>query len=94
MRSMTAPDDDKTNDLARDIGFAIWRSPLRVKGKEAQRIDMCVMIAKNVVTYLRRSLWRFEKLPPYETHGPSGMKPGQEDKKSFKSRDSIAFYAQ
>jgi len=78
MQPMTAPDDDRTEDLARDIGFAMWRSPLRVKGKESQRIDICVMIAKDVVAYLRRSLWRFEKLPPDEPHGPSGMKPQQE----------------
>jgi len=79
MRSMTDP-DDKTNDLARDIGFAIWRSPLRVKGKESQRIDTCVMIARDDVAYLRRSLWRFEKLRPDEPHGPSGMQSVSNDK--------------
>lgn len=35
-------DDDLDSNFARDLGFALWRSPLRVKGKESQRIDVCV----------------------------------------------------
>nr|PZN84742.1 MAG: hypothetical protein DIU57_07900 [Pseudomonadota bacterium] len=62
-------DDDLDKDLARDIGFALSRSPLRVKGKESQRIETWVMIAREVVTHLKRCSWRFEKLPPAEPHG-------------------------
>lgn len=35
--------DDLEANLARDLGFALWRSSLRVKGKESQRIETCVM---------------------------------------------------
>ena len=51
--------DDLEANLARDLGFALWRSSLRVKGKESQRIETCVMIAREVVAHLKRSLWRF-----------------------------------
>lgn len=60
---------DLDDQLARDLGYALSRSPLRVKGKESQRIETCVMIAKEVVAHLKRSLWKFEKLPPIEPHG-------------------------
>ena len=66
---MNSNKNELDDNLARDLGFALWRSPLRVKGKESQRIDGCVMIAKDVVAYLKRSLWKFEKLPPTEPHG-------------------------
>jgi len=66
---MSTDQDDLDSNLARDLGFALWRSPLRVKGKESQGIDTCVMIAKDVIAYLKRSLWKFEKLPPTEPHG-------------------------
>jgi len=66
---ITKEDHDLDNDLARDIGFALSRSPLRAKGRESQRIETCVMIAREVVAHLKRSLWRFEKLPPAEPHG-------------------------
>lgn len=66
---ITKEEHDLDNDLARDIGFALSRSPLRVKGKQSQRIETCVMVAKEVVIHLKRCLWKFEKLPPAEPHG-------------------------
>jgi hypothetical protein len=53
---------DKRNikeDLARDIGFALWRSPFRVK--RDQSIDVCRLIAEAVVEHLRRCGWRFHR---------------------------------
>ena len=35
--------DDLEANLARDHGFALWRSSLRVTGKESQRIGACVL---------------------------------------------------
>jgi hypothetical protein len=40
------------DDLARDIGFALWRSPFRLK--RDQGIDMCRLIAEGVVEHLNR----------------------------------------
>jgi hypothetical protein len=48
-------------DLARDIGYALWRSPFRVK--RDQRIDLCRLIAEAVIEHLKRCGWRFHHLP-------------------------------
>lgn len=50
--SVMSNQDDLDSNLAYDIGFALWRSPLRVKGKESQRLETCVMIAKEVIAHL------------------------------------------
>lgn len=41
---------------ARDIGFALWRSPFRVK--RDQGIDVCRLIAEAVTEHLPRCDWR------------------------------------
>jgi hypothetical protein len=48
-------------DLARDIGFALWRSPFRVK--RDQGIDVCHVVAEAVIEHLKRCGWRFDHLP-------------------------------
>jgi hypothetical protein len=51
--------DERNNDddLARDIGYALWRSPFRVK--RDQGIDVCRLIAEAVIEHLKRSGWRY-----------------------------------
>jgi hypothetical protein len=71
---------DSDNELARDIGFAIWHSPFRLK--KGQSIDTCVLLGRAVVDHLRRCLWRFERLPPREMHGSFRPKvKGQGDRR-------------
>jgi hypothetical protein len=62
------------DDLAHDIGFALWRSPFRLK--RAQGIDVCGLVARYVVEHLKRCGWRFyhPSLPP----GPSSHVSSEE----------------
>jgi hypothetical protein len=55
------------DDLASDIGFALWRSPFRLK--RGQGIDACRFIARAVVEHLKRCGWRFYHVP--SSTGPS-----------------------
>jgi hypothetical protein len=71
-----APDPQSDDELARDIAFALWRSPFRVK--RGQDIETCTMIARAVVAHLRRSLWRFRRSPPEPPHSTSGRMAGSE----------------
>jgi hypothetical protein len=48
-------------ELARDMGFALWRSPFRVK--RDQGIDSWRLIAEAVVEHLNRCGCRFRRLP-------------------------------
>jgi hypothetical protein len=56
--------DERNNgdDLARDIGYALWRSPFRVK--RDQGIDVCRLIAEGVIEHLKRCGWRFYHASP------------------------------
>jgi hypothetical protein len=56
-------------DLARDIGFALWRSPFRMK--RGQGIDVCGLVARYVVEHLKRCGWRFYH--PSAAPGPSAQ---------------------
>jgi hypothetical protein len=64
-----APDPDSDDDLARDIGFALWRSPFRLK--RGQDLEACTSIAREIVRHLRRSLWLFKRAPPDAPHSTS-----------------------
>jgi hypothetical protein len=59
-RGMT--DDGNTDDdLARDLGFALWRSRFRLK--RGQDIDACLFVARAVVEHLKRYGLRFDHPP-------------------------------
>jgi hypothetical protein len=62
-------------DLARDMGYALWRSPFRVK--RGQGIDVCRLIAEAVIEHLRRCGWRFYRVPP--SAGPPDRQPCGDD---------------
>jgi hypothetical protein len=64
-------DRNTDEDLARDIGFALWRSPFRLK--RDQGIDMCRLIAEGVVEHLNRCGRRFYRLP--SSGGPPSSLP-------------------
>jgi len=59
---------DRNPELARDIAYALARSPYKAKG---QPIETLRLIADGVVTHLRRAGWRIELGPPVAPHGPS-----------------------
>jgi hypothetical protein len=61
------------DDLAYDIGFAIWRSPFRLK--RDQGFDVCRLVARAVVEHLKLCGWRF--YPP-ASPGPSSRGTHQE----------------
>jgi hypothetical protein len=63
------------DDLARDIGFALWRSPFRLK--RDQGIDAYRFIARAVVEHLKRCGWQFthRSLPG----GPSSHRARREN---------------
>jgi hypothetical protein len=64
-----AVDPQSEDELARDIGYALWHSPFRVK--RGQDIETCTTIAREVVAHLRRSLWIFQRAPPDAPHSTS-----------------------
>ena len=69
---------DKWNtdqDLARDIGYALSRSPFRIK--RDQGIDFCRLIAEAVIEHLKRCGWRFDHVPP--SGGPPGTQARGDD---------------
>lgn len=55
-------------ELARDIAYALARSPYKVRG---QPIETLRLVADGVVAHLRRSGWRMDLGPPVEAHGPT-----------------------
>lgn len=66
MQPMTASDDDTTEGLARDIGFALSRSSLRGQAIPAHRSVRDDRERRWFVP--RCSLWRLKKLPPTESY--------------------------
>jgi hypothetical protein len=56
-----AEERNTDEELVRDIGFALWRSPFRVK--RDQSIDACRLIAEAVIEHLQRCGWRFYHVP-------------------------------
>jgi len=67
---MASPDErsDRDTELARDIAYALARSPYKAKG---QPIETLRLVADGVVAHLRRAGWRIELGPPAAPHGPS-----------------------
>lgn len=65
-------DDDanQNEELARDIGYALAKSPLRPKGHTA--IDACLSAAAHVVAHLRLCGWLITRKPPVASHGTPG----------------------
>ncbi|MFZ4808092.1 MAG: hypothetical protein ACOYLQ_12605 [Hyphomicrobiaceae bacterium] len=59
---------DRDPELARDIAYALARSPYKAKG---QPIETLRLVADGVVAHLRRAGWRIELGPPVAPHGPS-----------------------
>ena len=57
-------------ELARDIGYALSRSPFKIKG---QTIETCRIIAQAVVEHLKLANWQFKLGKPTEAHGPAGV---------------------
>ena len=72
LSSTMAENDDE--ELARDIGYALWRSPFKAKG---QGIDACRTVAGAVVKHLHRANWRFTRKPPSARHGTLGVARGE-----------------
>jgi hypothetical protein len=70
------PDPDSDEELARDIGYALWRSPFRLK--QGQNTEACTDVDREVVARLRRSLWRFKWAPADAPHSTSTRDPGAE----------------
>jgi hypothetical protein len=67
-----APSHDGDEELARDIGYALGRSPFRLK--RGQNLDTCTDVARDVVAQLRRSLWLFKRAPVDAPHSTSTRK--------------------
>jgi hypothetical protein len=68
-----APREEEANqneELARDIGYALAKSPLRPKGHTA--IDACLSAAAHVVAHLRLCGWLIARKPPVASHGTPG----------------------
>ena len=65
---MADPPSDVDRELARDIAYALARSPFKTKG---QSIETLRLVADGVVAHLRRSGWRAELGPPVAAHGPT-----------------------
>lgn len=62
----TAPMQDRRDsddDLAFDIGYALWRAKLKLD------IATCRLIAARVIVHLRRSRWEFSRKAPEQMHG-------------------------
>jgi hypothetical protein len=59
---------ERDRELARDIAYALARSPFKAKG---QPIETLRLVADGVVAHLRRAGWRAELDPPVEAHGPT-----------------------
>lgn len=63
-----SPPPDRDQELARDIAYALARSPFKAKG---QPIETLRLVADGVVAHLKRAGWRAELGPPTEAHGPT-----------------------
>lgn len=61
---------EKDEELARGIGYALSRSPYKVRG---QAIETCRIISQSIVQHLQLANWQFKLGKPTETHGPAGM---------------------
>ncbi len=54
---------DSDEDLAFDIGYALWRARLKLD------IAACRAIAARIIVHLRRSRWQFTRKDPEAMHG-------------------------
>ena len=54
---------DRDEDLAFDIGYALWRSKVR------HDIAACRAIAARIIVHLRLSRWQFTRKAPQAMHG-------------------------
>ena len=51
------------DDLAFDIGYALWRAKVKLD------IETCRSIAARVIVHLKRSRWEFARKEPEQMHG-------------------------
>jgi hypothetical protein len=54
---------DSDDDLAFDLGYALWRAGLKLD------IAACRAIAARVIPHLRMCRWRFMRREPERPHG-------------------------
>jgi hypothetical protein len=63
---------DSDDDLAFDIGYALWRAKVKLD------IATCRRIAADIIANLKLSRWEFTRREPAEPHGSFKPEPEKE----------------
>lgn len=59
-------DPDEEQNLALDIAYALWRSPLATQRRPDE--EMRLTLARRIIRHLKLCAWEFTKRPPAKPH--------------------------